>query len=233
MIKRDSKGRFIKGNPSGNNHKAWNKGLKGNDFLKHYKNGHPRGMKGKSPYNKGIPLSEERKEYLSTLNKGKRLSEEHKNNISKGNIGRIVTQETRDKLRIKSTGRKLNEDAIKKIKERRSTQVFPLKDTKIEIKIKGFLDSLNIEYKQHLYIKNIEHSYQCDFYIPSLNLILECYGDYWHKYPLARPIDITRCIELRNAKYKVSVLWEREIKHMTLEDFKNYISKFELVLVQQ
>ena len=29
----------------------WNKGLFGEEYIKHYKNGHPRGMKGKKPWN--------------------------------------------------------------------------------------------------------------------------------------------------------------------------------------
>lgn len=230
---RDSKGRFIKGNPSGNmkGKKSWNSGLKGEDFLSHYKNGHPRGMKGKKAYNKGISMSKEKKEHLSFINTGRKHTNEHKEKIRLGmlgkqnTLGKTQTQETRQKISKSNKGNK-------KIIERRSTQIFPKKDTKIEIKIQNFLKELNLEFYTHVYMKEIEHAYQCDFFIPvqegiNKKIILECFGNYWHNYPTARPIDTTRCIELRKKGYTVIVFWESEIKEMKLDDLKN-----KLLLIQ-
>jgi very-short-patch-repair endonuclease len=80
-----------------------------------------------------------------------------------------------------------------------------------------------MEFYTHQYMSNIEHSYQCDIFIPSKNMIIECDGDYWHNYPVGRPIDHIRTQELEGKNYKVLRLWERDIKTMTLEEFKQKI----------
>jgi len=107
-----------------------------------------------------------------------------------------------------------------KIRDFRKTQVLPIKDTKIEVKIQNFLKQLNIEFFTHQHIKEIEHSYQCDILIPSMNLVIECDGDYWHKYPIGKDIDHIRTKELIEKGFKILRLWEREIKEMSVEVFK-------------
>ena len=106
-----------------------------------------------------------------------------------------------------------------KIKQARIRQILPVKDTKIETKVQNFLKELRIEFFTHQYV-NIEHSYQCDILIPSMNLVIECDGDYWHKYPVGTEIDRIRTSELIKKGFKVLRLWEREIKEMYLNGFK-------------
>lgn len=101
---------------------------------------------------------------------------------------------------------------------------FPNKNTSIEIKIQNFLKQLNIEFFTHQYIKEIEHSYQCDILIPSMNLVIECDGNYWHKYPIGKEIDHIRTKELIEKGFKVLRLWESEIRIMSLEKFKEKIT---------
>jgi len=107
------------------------------------------------------------------------------------------------------------------IKDSRKKQIFPLKDTSIEIKIQNFLKQLNINFLTHQYIKEIEHGYQCDILIPSMNLVIETDGDYWHKYPIGNDIDHIRTKELLEKGFKVLRLWEFEIKKMELNDFQS------------
>lgn len=109
------------------------------------------------------------------------------------------------------------ETKIKNI-ERRKYMVLPLKDTTIEIKIQNLLKELGIEFFTHQYMK-IEHGYQCDILIPSMNLVIECDGDYWHKYPIGNDLDHIRTKELIEKGFKVLRLWEFEIKKMNLNDF--------------
>ena len=114
-----------------------------------------------------------------------------------------------------------------KIKERRAKQIFPLKDSSIEVKLQKYLKQLGIEFYTHQYMK-IEHGYQCDILIPKQNginkkTIIECFGDYWHKFPLGREIDVQRCQELRKAGFRVLVFWENEIKVMELNDLRTKI----------
>lgn len=112
-----------------------------------------------------------------------------------------------------------------RLKAMRSKQIFPKKDSSIEIKMQNLLKQLGIEFYTHLYIKEIEHGYQCDIFVPKQegvikNTIIECFGNYWHNYPYGRDIDIQRCIELRNQGYRVLAVWENEIKLMELNDLK-------------
>ena len=133
------------------------------------------------------------------------------------------------------------EEAKSKIRERRATQVFPTKDSLPEIKINGFLNQLNLIFQTHKYIK-IEHGYQCDFFIPSLNLVIECDGDYWHgnkdnprfrnlnKYQIkTMKKDNLRTQELIKKGFNVLRLWESDIENMTLKDFIVRIKPFEKV----
>lgn len=119
-------------------------------------------------------------------------------------------------------GKKHDPKSIEKMREKRSKQIFPIKDTSIEQKIQNFLKELKMEFYTHQYI-HIEHGYQCDIFIPSKNLVIECFGDYWHKIPYGNPLDSLRCQELRAKGYRVLVFWEKEIKVMELNDFKGAI----------
>jgi len=106
----------------------WNKGLKGEEYIKHYKNGIIGSFKkGNSPWNKekkglqhhssktrwkigvgnrGKPRSEETKRKIRDGNKGKIVSEETRRRIGKTSKGRYPTKETRDKMGNSRRGEK-------------------------------------------------------------------------------------------------------------------------------
>ena len=120
-------------------------------------------------------------------------------------------------------------------KEMRATMIFPIQDTKIEIKIQNFLKQLGIEYFTHQYIKEIEHRYQCDIFIPSMNMVIECDGDYWHgnilKYPNLNKMqleqierDRIRTNELVEKGFRIIRIWECEINKMEIKEFNNLIN---------
>jgi len=109
--------------------------------------------------------------------------------------------------------------------DHRKDFIFPNKNTTIEIKIQNFLKQLGIEFFTHQYMKEIEHAYQCDILIPSMNLVIECDGDYWHKYPIGRLIDVQRTQELLDKGFKVLRIWESEIRVITLPEFQNKINQ--------
>jgi len=209
--------------------------------------------KGHCPWNKGISMSEESKLKLSKASIGKHHSEKtklkmklyHNKHPSKTQFkkGHIMSKETKDKIikaligkptwnkgipHSKETKLKIKESCnkpenIKRLKEARAKQIFPLKDTTIEVKIQNFLKQLGIEYFTHQYMK-IEHGYQCDVLIPSMNMVIECDGDYWHKYPVGRDIDKIRTSELSKKGFKVLRLWEHEINKLKLNEFRNLIN---------
>jgi len=173
---------------------------------------------------------------MSLGNKGKHYSTNTEFKIgSKVNLGHKHTLETKHKISLakKGTpsimkgksyeelyGQERAELRRKQIKEERKTRLLPKFDTSIELKVQDFLKQLNISFFTHQYIKEIEHGYQCDILIPSINLVIECDGDYWHKYPIGTEIDKIRTSELINKGFKVLRLWEREIKIMDINKFK-------------
>ena len=112
----------------------------------------------------------------------------------------------------------------------------PFKDTKIETKIQGFLEQLRIKYIKHKFIKKIKHKYNCDIFIPSMNLVIECDGDYWHgnpsKYVIPNKMqlehierDIIRTKELINNNFNILRLWGSEINKLNINGFKNKIDE--------
>ncbi len=189
---------------------------------------HPRGMLGKKM------TSEHKAKIVGT---GRKHKEESKLKTSESLRGRPLSEERIEKITMRTREAMKNPEIIKKIKKYRATQVFPLKDTSIEVKVQNYLKELGIEFFTHQYIR-IEHAYQCDIFIPSQNLIIECDGDAFHFNPKMYKkddkifktgmtaeerwnLDSARTNELIRKGYRVIRLWEHEIRAMGLEEFRN------------
>jgi len=204
--------------------------------------------KGLIPWNKGKQWSKEQRKKLRVAIKKAMANPEVKKRLSEALKGRISprkgkqwSKEMRKKLSITIKKGMANPETRKKLREHRAKQIIPVKDTKIEVKIQNFLNKLNIEFMTHKYIKKIDHSYRCDIFIPSKNLIIECDGDYWHgninnsqikilnKHQIKQKArDKIRTKELTEKDFKVLRLWRSDIKKMTINDFKNNL--FSLIL---
>lgn len=151
-------------------------------------------------------------------NKGKHWNEDVIKKLVESHIGNYPSKETKEKMSKAHLGSKNHyygkhhsEEIRMKMKLTRSKQIVPIKDTTIEVKLQNYLKQLGIEFYTHQYIKEIEHSYQCDIIIPiqkgiNKKIIIEAYGEYWHDYPIGREIDIKRCNELRKSGYRKSVV---------------------------
>jgi len=191
--------------------------------------------------NLGKECSKETKEKLSLLKLGNTVwvGRKHKENSKLkqslahqgiknpmyGKKGTRLGVKVSEKTKIKiSKAHKIryanNPELAEAIKKRRATQILPKKDTTIEVKIQNFLKQLEIEFFTHQYMK-IEHGYQCDILIPSMNLVIECDGDYWHKYPIGNDLDHIRTKELLKKGFKVLRLWEYEIRKLSINSFRN------------
>jgi|AntAceMinimDraft_17_1070374.scaffolds.fasta_scaffold12587_2 very-short-patch-repair endonuclease len=125
-------------------------------------------------------------------------------------------------------GKELSEKYKKLIRARRKTQIFPQKDTSIEIRMQEALEYLKIKFEAHKYIEDIEHSYQCDFFIPvqkgiKQKTIIECDGDYWHNFPDGREKDRVKTTEMQEVGYRVFRIWEHDIHEMSNQDLKDTI----------
>jgi very-short-patch-repair endonuclease len=244
---RDKLGRFKKGIPRGNlpeeiklkiskkireieNDETWKKtiGIKksknmSNKLKEQYKSGeriHPRGMLGKKGYWLGKHRDKEtmRKMSVNWFKKG-RIS-----NL-KGKTYEEIFKDRTDKIKTK-------------IREARAKQIIPLKDTSIEIKIQNFLKNLQIEFVPHYFVHDIDNKYRCDIFIPSIKLVIECDGDYFHGNKIFYPEDKLNLRQkeqmerdkLRNEQltakgYRIIRLWENDINKMTLNRFKEVLNE--------
>lgn len=155
--------------------------------------------------------------------RGHKKSEEWKHKIAESN------------KRTKNSPEWLATTGLKML-EFRKQLVVPKKDTSIEVKVQEMLKQLGMEFFTHSYI-NILHGYQCDLFVPALNLIIECDGDYWHGNPAffkdlndrqkkQRERDVLRTKELNAKGYNVLRLWECDIRKMNLETFAIMLSKY-------
>ncbi len=133
-------------------------------------------------------------------------------------------------------GKAKSEEIRKKIRDKRAIQIFPKEDTKIELKIQGFLEQLQIEYIKHFYMKHIKSHYRCDIFIPSKNLVIECDGRWWHGDPRyydkkaltekqkeQKIRDKLRTDQLTQQGYEVVRLWEDDIKDLDITKFEKII----------
>lgn len=81
------------------------------------------------------------------------------------------------------------------------------KISKAELKVKEFLDNNKIKYEQQWRYKYGV----ADFFIPSKNLVLECYGKYWHTKPDYVKRDIIKNKYLFDNGYNVLIIWSEDI----------------------
>ena len=101
-------------------------------------------------------------------------------------------------------------------------------DTADELKMKEILTDLGYLHMHPYAVKDIEHCFKADFFVPELKLIIECDGIYWHAHPDVvkdenkilgngltakerRALDATRNKELAEAGYKVLRFWEGSV----------------------
>ena len=195
-------------------------------------------------WKEGRATDKQKSIFTSEYQKGKKMSEKSKENLRKIHKemwanGQITDEQKkiflaqRGMMKGKKQSDKQKEIFSRIMKEVRKTQVFPKKDSSIEVKIQDFLTKLNIHFLKHQYME-IEHGYQCDFLIPDYNLVIECDGDYWHGNRKVFPNpnewqlkqieeDKIRTKELEEQGFRVLRLWECDIKVMQLNEFEEIL----------
>lgn len=213
-------GRFKKGEA------PWNKGKK---LSEEHKRKLSEAHKGKSGPWKGKKLSEEHKKKLSENHKGftgKHHSEETKQVMREkstgewnGFYGKHHTEETIQNIikNHRTNYGPLSEEVKAKISKAVSerwkdgTLSVTNHDTSIELKVQNQLDEMGIKYIKQKVVHDSKRCYILDFYIPSLKLVIECNGDYWHNRPdrIKRDNMLKKYVE--STGRKIIFIWEHEI----------------------
>lgn len=122
-------------------------------------------------------------------------------------------------------------DRYKEVIKSGSTKKFELCGQKmnlIEYLIGSLLNEMNINWISQKVFKFGSKWYISDFYLSDYNLVIECYGDYWHvnpKYFAENDLihsskkafefweyDSIKKMNFLNSNYKFLILWENEIK---------------------
>ena len=172
-----------------------------------------------SRYLKKIGVLRTREQQLEDLHKvlkGRTLTEETKRHVSEGvkrsyrNV-ELRKKRSEDNKRVWS-GMSEEEKKARYMKGLRQMQINAQKInvSSIEIKVKEQLDHIGIRYIHQKSVK--DGKFIVDFYIPSLRLVIECNGDYWHRLPerVERDKELKRYVESTNRK--IIFIWEHEIR---------------------
>jgi G:T-mismatch repair DNA endonuclease (very short patch repair protein) len=114
------------------------------------------------------------------------------------------------------------EQKIDRIGKLTKSATMARKDTKIEMIVDECLKNLDLEY----YKNYRENRYVFDFFIPKLNTIIECQGDYWHANPIKfknKKLSETQLFNIERDKRKINFMNNNKIKHIYL--WENFIYK--------
>lgn len=179
---------------------------------------------------RGRHHSIETKEKLRLANIGKKLSEEHKlkiKNSCKGINKGKKSEETKNKISLSKKGIPSKKKGIKtgiipKSAFKKGTYTKAMRKgslagakslserspTSIEIKLYKELSKRGVIFESQ---KLINSKFLVDAYIPSLNLVIEADGDYWHSLDRVVKKDKAENAYLKKCGYNIIRLSEKEI----------------------
>lgn len=162
---------------------------------------------------KGRKIPVETRKKISTANKGKKSWRK----------GREMPKETKMKIAESLEGHAVSEETKKKLRCARLNQIIPTKNTSIERKLGKALEKNNIPFEAQV---PLLEKFQVDFLVDD-NLVIECWGNYWHNYPEGLEKDVMRENELKNAGYDFISFWGHEIR----EDVDSCVNRIKETLI--
>lgn len=211
---------FKKGHTPWNKDKPWpkelrekwseeKKGITFNTGRTHIKKGQRLSQKtefkkGHIPRNKNKPMPEETREILRQI----RLNNPTSGQFKKGHAGLKLT-----------LSKERYEEFLRKQARVRQKQWHSKEPTSIEKKLYDELKSRGLLFEKQ---KLINGKFLVDAYIPSLNLIIEADGDYWHNLDKVKKRDKAKNAYLKKCDFNLLRLWETEIND---DSFKEKLDK--------
>lgn len=154
-----------------------------------------------------------------------KLSKSHKGQIP-WSAGKLLPEKTKNKISMKKKKwfedhpeekelqsirvqkwLKENPEFRTQASERRSKQIFPFKDSKIELQTQKILTTAGINFEKHIPIKYGKSYHQADILIRP-NKIIEVNGDYWHFNPKFYRAE--QQVKIRKKIVKAKDIWDKE-----------------------
>lgn len=149
---------------------------------------------------------------------GQKASKETLEKLRACNIGRTPSPEARMKIsaaRLKLFSSMTPEDRVAymqpALESRRKSPRFPRGETSIERKVREQLSQRGIPFVQEFLVVVCRTCYWCDFFIPSMNLCIECDGEYYHASDHQKRVDERKTSRLEKCGMTVVRLTEKEI----------------------
>jgi very-short-patch-repair endonuclease len=165
------------------------------------------------------------------------------------NKGKVYEGEELDKIRIAAAkperkakiskalkGRPKSEEHKKILLEtlaRNRKEILKGNPSKLEYTFASILESLNVEFTHQYHVDGFEY----DFYVPSINTLIEIDGDYWHANPIKYTEDTLNNTQKKNLGldklknqlaeskgYKLIRFWENDIVNNRLACIEQLIS---------
>lgn len=182
----------------------------------------------------GKRFSKEHREKLSIAAKGKpkpwfkgrKFSDEHKRKLSKSHKGqkpwmenRHHSEETKRKISEAKKGVEVSVEAKRNMLKGQQKRYSSGDPTSIEKKVYDELKARGLLFETQ---KLINGKFIVDAYIPSLNLVIEADGDYWHSLEKTAKKDKSENAYLKTCGFNLLRLTEREIND---NSFKGKLDK--------
>ena len=198
---RDNKGRFIKGHKTGFEKylklgQGWNNGIesKSNGVLENW-------VRKNGAWNKGKNKLNEPSLSKMGFKKGHKI-----------NVGRICSVETRVKISESNKNKELSTSKLKQLRKNGLRGLLKQQSSKeptsIEKKVYDYLVLKGIIFEKQ---KLINGKFIVDAYIPSLNLVIEADGSYWHGLDRVVKKDRAENAYLKKCGFNMIRLTEEEI----------------------
>jgi len=157
-----------------------------------------------------------------TTNIGRLCPKEVREKISQANLGKVRTVEVRDKLSELRRRHPMSKSYYRRIGLKGVLKQQRMKGpTSIEKKVYDELKRRGILFEAQ---KLINGKFLVDAYIPSLNLVIEADGDYWHDLDRVKKRDKAKNAYLKKCGFGLLRLSEADINN----DVKSCINKVEI-----
>lgn len=159
---------------------------------------------------KGHKVSEETKKKMKFYSKNHIPWNKGKQNCFNENTKKQISK-TLKQFYKSNEGKERLKQMSKETSERIASGKISCFDTSIELKVEEDLKFYNIKYIKQKIISNGKRNFVLDFYIPSLKLVIECNGDYWHNLLERKQRDKELKKYVESTGRKIIFIWEHEI----------------------